>query len=162
MINFLKYFFVIALLLASSLSQAQFSFDVGYSLGSSNGESYSEFNLGVNYAVNEFMAWRNSAFHRSFSNDQIDSRYGLDTSLQFTQALQIDEQNQFKLFGGPGWRFISEGKQPPFADAGIELSLYPIRFRAGAKVILNKVVDSAIDNETQYFISFSGSGTVGN
>lgn len=154
---------ILALLisLAAITSQAKLTFDVGYSFGESNDQDYSELNLGVNYFFSDLLVWRNSGFHRNFSNDQIEDRYGLDTSIRLNLVMDVADAGSIKLFGGPGWRFQSEGKNPPLAEAGIGIDVGGLRVGAGAKMIFNEIIDSNQENDTQYFVSISGSGSIG-
>lgn len=155
---------VVALLvlMLASQSMARLTYDLGYSFGDSNNNKYAEFNLGVNYFFNDYMVWRNSGFHRDFNDDAIEDRYGLDTSMQFNFVIAPEGSDMnLKLFGGPGWRFISEGKNPPFAEGGVGLGLGPLKLRVSVKSILHELIDDNLKNETQYTIGISARGVVG-
>ena len=138
-------------------SGRRLTLDVGYSSGSSNGDSYSELNLGANYYLKTWLIWRNSGFSRNFSDESREDNYGLDSSIRLNVVAEIAENARLRLFGGPGWRFASEGESPPFAEGGLTITASGITIGGGAKVILNEVIDENMPNDTQYFITLSGS-----
>ena len=155
-----KFLFAFVLFFSSS-SLAKLTWDLGVSFGSSGDNDYNEINLGVNYFISDVLVWRNAAFSRNFSDDAIEDRYGLDTSARFNFLTDLGEAGRLHLFGGPGWRFISSGKNPPFAEGGISVTLGGLRVGGGAKFIMNKVIDGNLENDTQFFVTFSGGGTIG-
>lgn len=159
--------FVCLFSLSSFAEGSKVSWDLGASIGSTNGENYTEGNLGINWHMTDWVTWRNSIFGRFYGNDmtstgaELKDSYGLDTSLRLNHTFKFDENSSLRFFGGPGWRFASEAESPPFAEGGINIRLAGLNVGGGAKVIFNEVTDSNVPNDTQYFITLSGSGVIG-
>lgn len=131
------------------------TYDLGFSVGSVGDIDYSELNLGLNYFFKSWLAWRNALFYRF--NSEIDSVYGLDTSLRALFSTDLNVAS-LSVFGGPGFRFVSKGDNVPFAEAGLVIKTAGFAIGGGVKSFFNKMVDSDAENDTQYFISLSGSG----
>ena len=100
---------------AQDSGPTSFTYDIGFSAGSINNENYSELNLGLNYFIQPWLAWRNAFFYRSIDPK---SQYGLDTSLRLFGDIGSNKLG-LTVFGGPGFRFITESKNAPFAEAGL-------------------------------------------
>jgi hypothetical protein len=134
----------------------KFTWDLGFSTGSYSGKSYSEAQLGLNTFFMDWLAWRNAVFYR-FA--EVKNVYGLDTSarLYFRPDLGV---LGFTVFGGPGFRFVSEGKNSPFGEAGLILRIGGFQIGGGAKVLFYSAVDSQLQNDTSYFILLSGGGSL--
>lgn len=138
-------------------SSGRMTFDLGVSAGSIGDESYTEFNLGLNWFFTEWLAWRNAAFYRIIEGDDY---YGLDTSARFFHFVRWGSASGATLFGGPGFRFASLGDNLPFAEAGLIVKLGGFSIGGGAKAFVPGLVNSDMDSDTQYFIILSGSGSI--
>lgn len=133
------------------------TYDLGVSAGSYGEHSYTELNLGLNLFFSEYVSWRNALFGRFVSGD--DSFYGLDSSVRGTYDLRGDVGG-FTAFAGPGYRFASQGKSVPFAEAGLVLHLGGISLGGGVKSLFNSAIESGAANDTQYFIILAGGGSL--
>lgn len=144
--------------IARADSESRMTFDLGLSVGSADDIDYTEVNLGLNYYMERWLAWRNAVFGRFAS--EVNSVYGLDTSARGILDATFGDAGGVVAFGGPGWRFVSEGRQAPFVEGGLVFKFAGINIGGGAKSILNKVVDKDMGNDTQYFIILSGGGSL--
>lgn len=133
------------------------TFDLGVSAGSFGDESYTEVQAGLNWFLKNWVAWRNAAFYRVIEGDDY---YGLDTSARLFKYLTWGESSGATLFGGPGYRFASEGDHLPFAEAGLVLKLGGFSIGGGAKTFLPDLINSSQESDTQYFIILSGAGAL--
>lgn len=148
---------------ADSSDYPKFTYDLGVSLGSTNvttngatqSYSYTEANLGVNTFFNPWLNWRNAAFGRFGSG--ITNVYGLDTGARLGASLDVGVAG-IALFGGGGYRFVTQGTNAPFGEAGAQFSLAGLRLGGGVKVVFNSAIVSGAPNDTQYFLILSGSG----
>lgn len=133
------------------------TYDIGLSAGSVNNVSYTEANLGVNLYFLEYFAWRNAGFSRFITGQ--DNIYGLDTSLRGIFSAG-NSAGGFTAFAGPGWRFVTRGDSPPFAEAGVVVKLAGISLGGGVKSFYNSAIRSGAEDDTQYFIILSGGGSL--
>lgn len=141
---------------SSNKFSPKLTYDIGFSTGSSGGESYSEANLGLNLFFKEWLAWRNALFARFVRPENL---YGLDTSLRLFHTVGSG-RTSLTLFGGPGWRFVTKGLNPPFAEAGLVARLGGFSIGGGAKTFFNSAVKKGSPSDTQYFIILSGGGSL--
>jgi hypothetical protein len=142
---------------SSPLGLEKLTFDLGGSFGSIGNTNYSEFNLGLNAYVYDWLAWRNALFARFATG--YDTIYGLDSSVRGIFSLSGGIAG-FTIFAGPGFRFVNKGSNVPFAEAGLVLKLIGIAIGGGVKVLLNSWAISGAPNDTQYFIILSGGGSL--
>ena len=148
---------------AETSDYPKFTYDLGVSVGSTNvttngvtnSYSYTEANLGLNTFFNPWLNWRNAAFGRFGSG--LTSVYGLDTGARLGVSLDAGVAG-IALFGGGGYRFVTQGTNAPFGEAGAQFSLAGLRLGGGVKVVFNSAVTSGAPNDTQYFLILSGSG----
>ncbi len=140
--------------------------DLGASAGSSNGQSFSEINLGVNLNFTEWLTWRNSAFKR-FSSARNQDFAGLDSTVRLISTTEFDT-GVFRMFGGAGYRFASPSeKNAMVAEAGLGLSLGGFGIGGGAKYLRydKAQVDSsgftAKRDDLIYFITLAGGSSFG-
>lgn len=152
----------------SSISSAQgrpeLTYDLSGGVGSYNGNSYTEIDVGLNWWVKDWMNWRNSVFTQFGST--IKSVYGLDTALMFQGSLFTEGRGLgVDVFAGPGLRFASEDSNGAFGKAGLVLNLGGLRIGGGAQVThyyntrSDKNDIKLPDDEVQYFIILSGGGS---
>ncbi|MCM2281985.1 MAG: hypothetical protein NDI61_09085 [Bdellovibrionaceae bacterium] len=139
-------------------SPHRITYDLGVSSGTAGDQSYTEAQLGLNYFLHDWLAWRNALFGRFGSG--IESAYGVDTSARTYVNVELAEASGLTLFGGPGWRFVTQGKQAPFAEAGLVLNLGGLNLGGGVKSVFNEFIDRDAENDTQYFIILSGGGSL--
>lgn len=147
----------------SSDSQKTFTYDLGASVGSYNGNSYTELTLGLNAYLSDFLIWRNSLFSRFGS--KIDSASGLDTSMRFFfDSRSAPGSLGVVLFAGPGYRISNEKNSAFFAEGGVVLKAAGLSLGAGVKSMIytNPGKDSTgVDlpkTDTIYFIILAGGG----
>lgn len=116
-------------------SHLRFTYDLGASMGTYNGYSYSEVTLGLNYYLNSFIIWRNALFSRFGSN--ANSAAGLDTSIRF-QFNSFSEVGDYglTLFVGPGFRLSSEKYTGYFGEGGLVLKLQGLHIGGGVKSMI--------------------------
>lgn len=138
-------------------SYSKLTWDIGVSSGSSGGSSYTEGSVGLNYFFLDWLAWRNAAFARFTTPENV---YGLDSSLRAFANLGLTEKSSVTFFGGPGFRFITKGTNTPFLEGGAVAKLGGFNIGGGAKHFLLNSVNSTLTNETQYFIILSGGGSL--
>ena len=139
------------------------TYDIGASTGSTRSTSggvttdrtYSEASLGINAFFSNWFAWRNAGFGR-FSTG-VDTVYGLDSSFRLMADVG-DRQLGASAFLGPGYRFVTNGDSAPFAEAGLTIHLAGLSIGGGAKRVFNTVIRPNVPDDTQYFITLSGSG----
>ena len=134
------------------------TYDLGVSSGKSGDVTYSEIDLGLNFFIQPFLAWRNAIFARFVS--EADNIYGLDSSARFIFNTRLSERSGVTTFGGPGVRVPSEGDVVPFVEGGLIFKAGGLSLGGGAKAIFNKAIDEDAENDTQYFIILSGSGSL--
>lgn len=146
---------------AESSSKPTITYDLSGSVGSQNGNSYTEINLGLNWALTDWLTWRNAAFSRFGTN--VDSVSGLDSSARFS-FLFGERGASVELFGGPGVRVASRDNNAAFAEGGLTLNLGGLHIGGGAKYLSyfsTRKDTSGVSlpkDETQYFIVLSGGG----
>lgn len=150
---------------AVSTSDSKITYDVSASFGDQNGNQYQELNLGLNWEMNTFLAWRNSIFTRFGTN--VTNVSGLDSSLRLQLTSMTDDNAfGFHAFVGPGVRIATENWNAGFGEAGLIFKLGGIQLGAGVKSIqyfatrLDKNKDPLPKNEQQVFIILSGGGTL--
>lgn len=143
-------------------SQPTFTYDIGASSGTYNGVSYSEVNLGLNWHLNEYLVWRNAAFHRF--GTKIDSASGLDTSARFTFNTDSDSALGFGLFAGPGLRISNKENTGVFGEAGATVKAGGLKVGVGVKSISytnpgeNSDGTKRTKTDTTVFIILAGGG----
>lgn len=142
---------------SSPLGLHRLTFDLGASSGSVNDVSYTEVGVGLNAYFTDWLAWRNAVFGRFVSGGT--NVYGLDTSVRGILDLSGSVAG-LTFFAGPGFRFVNEGFNTPFAEGGVVLRVGGISLGGGAKVLLNSIVRSGTKNDTQYFIIIAGGGSL--
>lgn len=142
----------------------QLTYDLSGGVGSYNGNSYTEVDLGLNWYVQNWLNWRNSVFTQFGST--IKSVYGFDTALiAGTSFYNSSGKLGIELFAGPGLRFANEDSNGAFAKAGAILALGGLRLGGGAQVThyyntrKDKDDFELPQDEVQYFIILSGGGT---
>lgn len=140
-----------------SSSAGKLTYDLGVSAGSINDESYLEAGLGLNFYFVDWLAWRNAVFYRMMNES--DDYYGLDTSARAIGSLDLGI-GSLTAFAGPGFRFVSEGTNAPFAEGGLVLKFVGLAIGGGVKTIFNNVIDDDIPDDTQFFIILSGAGSI--
>lgn len=160
-------FLILSLSLSTSFAQGKESsltYDLSGGVGSYNGNSYTEIDLGLNWYVLDWLNWRNSVFTQFGST--INSIYGLDTALMAgTSFYSSGGKLGIELFAGPGLRFASEDSNGAFGKAGAILVLGGLRLGGGAQVThyyntrKDKDAFELPQDEVQYFIILSGGGT---
>lgn len=146
-----------AQLITDSSSAPRLTFDLGVSAGSIGDENYTELQLGLNWFLKNWFAWRNAAFYRAIEGDDY---YGLDTSARLFHFFLWGEESGATLFGGPGYRFASEGDHLPFAEGGLVLKLGGFAIGGGVKSFFPDLIGSNQDTDTQFFIILSGAGAL--
>lgn len=166
------FLFLIILLPVTSLfaktkqaESSRLTYDISGSQSTQNGNRYSEINLGLNWYLQDWLIWRNSAFQRQ--GDNIDPIYGLDSSMRLQQEwLNDDRTLGFKIFGGPGVRAASSDSNAYFGEAGVGFRLGGINLGAGVKNIkyfsTRKDKDGVTlpKDENQVFFTVSGGGAL--
>lgn len=134
------------------------TWDLGFSSGSAGDVNYSEATLGINTFFKEWIAWRNSVFYRFVSLEGVDDFYGLDTMARLYHRVSFSRSSGLTLFGGPGYRFVNEGDNVPFAEGGLILQLGGLSLGGGVKSLFTTWVNDDAEDDTQFFIILSGSG----
>jgi hypothetical protein len=137
-------FLFCCVLTINSVSQAQsrrsvkqqdsfhhWTYDLGASTGSYNGNNYTELNLALNWNFSEYMTWRNSVFSRFGSN--MDSVLGLDSSARLTLSSMGDSGLGIKFFIGPGYRFSNSDNSAVFGETGLTIQVAGLSVGAGMK-----------------------------
>ncbi len=152
----------------SSIVHAQgrsnLTYDLSGGVGSYNGNSYTEIDVGLNWWMKDWLNWRNSVFTQFGST--INTVYGLDTALMVQGSLFTEGRGfGVDVFAGPGLRFASEDSNGAFGKAGLVLNLGGLRIGGGAQVThyysarKDKNDVKLPDDEVQYFIILSGGGS---
>ncbi len=162
---FLIIFLQIFSFAATSDSDSKFTYDISGSQSTRDGKSYQELNLGLNWFLQEWLIWRNSAFQRQGQN--IDTIYGLDSSMRLQKEWLNDSRNLgFKIFGGPGLRAASSDSNAYFGEAGVGFRLGGIMLGAGVKSLRYFSTRRDRDgvtlskDENQIFLTISGGGVL--
>lgn len=148
---------------AQSSSQ-NLSYDLSGGIGTYNGNSYTEIDLGLNWYLKDWLNWRNSIFTQFGSS--INTTYGLDTAAIFGTGFYSSPKFGVEVFAGPGLRFANEDASGYFGKAGLIFAMGPIRIGGGAQVTKyydtrrDKYGFKMPDEEVQYFIVLSGGGAL--
>lgn len=166
---------IAALILSGSLSLAQrrrppptrpptFTYDLSASVGSYDGNSYTELNLGLNWFLSEdWLIWRNALFSRFGSG--FDTITGLDSSLRFAHRISSDSGTfGINMFAGPGLRFANQNSNAVFGEAGLLFRIGGLQVGGGVKAL--QYTQTRTDsrgrelskNDTQFFIILAGGG----
>ncbi len=168
-----SFFLTVMIIFASSMSFAQgarraapvvqdypkFTLDLGVSVGSYSGVSYTEANLGLNTYFADWFIFRNAAFGRFASG--LDDVYGLDSSARFVGRLGEGSRVGLTAFAGPGYRMVNRGDNAPFAEAGTLLRLGGFSIGGGAKVLFyNSSLEGRPASDTIYFLILAGGATL--
>ncbi len=158
-------FFQIFSSAATSDSDSKFTYDISGSQSTRDGKSYQELNLGLNWFLQDWLIWRNSAFQRQGQN--IDMIYGLDSSMRLQKEWLNDSRSLgFKIFGGPGLRAASSDSNAYFGEAGVGFRLGGIMLGAGVKSLRYFSTRKDRDgvplskDENQVFLTISGGGVL--
>jgi hypothetical protein len=145
-------------------SHPTFTYDVSASSGTENNNSYTEFKLGLNWYLTDWLNWRNAIFTRNGTN--VKSTSGLDSSLLATYELTNEDKTLgVQAFVGPGVRLASEDNNAGTATAGVIFTLGGIRIGGGAQHLAyfkTRQDASGADlpkSETQYFVVLAGGGS---
>lgn len=157
--------FLFILISPMTMAASTLSYDLSAGTGSHNGNSYSEIHLGLNYYPADWLNWRNSVFTQFGSN--INTIYGLDTAALFEyRAYTSGGAAGVEVFAGPGLRFANENSNAVFGKAGITFALGGLRLGGGVQQLhyintrKDKQDSTLPKDETQYFITLSGSGVL--
>ena len=144
-------------------SDSRITYDVSGSQSTRDGKSYQEINVGLNWFLQDWLIWRNSAFQRM--GDNVDTIYGVDSSMRLQQEWNNDSRTLgFKIFGGPGIRAASSDSNAYFGEAGVGFRLGGINLGAGVKSLryfsTRKDKDGMTlpKDENQVFLTISGGG----
>jgi len=138
-------------------SGLRLTWDLGASTGSYRNESYTEINLGLNLFFTEWLAWRNAGFARFIDPKNY---YGLDSSARLIFSPSFMDFLGVTVFGGPGYRFVTEGNSVAFAEGGLVLHVGGFSLGGGVKTLFHSFYDRNVPDDTQYFIILSGSGVI--
>jgi hypothetical protein len=157
----------ISLLSSTSFAQSSsnnMSYDISGAVGSYNGSSYTQINLGLNWYVHEHLNWRNSVFTQFGS--KLNTTYGLDSSALFgTEFYNSGRSAGIEFFAGPGVRVANENSSAVTGTAGLTLALAGLRIGGGATYLNYFETRHDTDgealpkDEVQYFITLSGGGS---
>lgn len=109
------------------------TYDLGASTGSYNGNNYTELNLGLNWIFSDLVTWRNSIFSRFGSN--MNTAGGLDTSARLTLSTMGDSGLGVHFFAGPGYRFSNSENSAVFGEAGLTIQVAGLSVGAGYKAL---------------------------
>lgn len=148
--------------------RSRITYDVSGSSGTYNSSPYTEFTLGLNWIFDDWLTWRNSAFTRN-SSASTESYSGLDSSLRLSTEFG-EPQDTFGVnaFIGPGVRLASKDNNAAFAEAGITFRIGGLRLGVGGKALAyfanrddgTGTNTSLPKNDTQFFVTISGGGTL--
>ena len=139
-----------------SASAKDFTYDIGLATGSTQGHDFLEYHFGLNYHMLEWLAWRNSFFYQSIEG--ADSRYGLDSTGNLLGNVKLTEDITWRMNAGAGYRLLSAGKSAPLIEGGTGFNFGGLSLGAGAKIVLNSLVDSSAKDDVIYTIQFGGQG----
>lgn len=140
------------------------SYDISASVGNQDGASYTEINLGLNWALTESFTWRNSLFSRQGS--AIEAVQGLDSSMRYQFSAKSDTgRTGFDAFIGPGVRVASRQHNAAFGEAGVVFTLGGLRLGGGVKALSyftdrDNGLGPLPKSETQYFLILAGGGAL--
>jgi hypothetical protein len=148
---------------AGSRSGSRVTYDVTGSQSTVEGRNIQELNLGLNWFLQDWLIWRNSAFQRQ--GQDIESTYGLDSSLRLQTEISNKEKTLgFRFFVGPGVRLTNTRASASFAEAGIGLRLGGLLFSVGGRSMhyfttqQDKIGQTLPRDQTQVFVTISGGG----
>ena len=83
---------------------------------------------------------------------------GLDTS--FRPIFHFGDRSfGLTTFFGPGYRFVTDGVNAPFGEAGVIFNIAQVSVGVGGKAIMNEWSNKRYENDTQLFIILAGSGS---
>lgn len=148
-----------------SQGESRITYDLSAAAGSTNGASYTEITLGLNWLISDWFNWRNSVFSRQGST--IETVQGLDSSARFSTSINSESGGLgLDAFAGPGVRLASKDNNAVFGEAGVIFKLGGLRIGGGVKAL--SYLKDRTDNtgatlpktDTQYFIVLAGSGTL--
>jgi hypothetical protein len=144
---------------AGESSFDRFKFDLGGSSGNSNGRTFFEAHLGVDYYFLSWFYLREAPFYRLPDNHV--ATYGLDSSINGQLDIPIVPEFAPNLGIGGGYRVTNIGKDAPFLEGGLEAGFKGTSFNASMKYIMNEQVKNGLANERIYTLSasFSKSGS---
>lgn len=140
------------------------SYDISASMGTQDGASYTEINLGINWALTESFTWRNSLFSRQGS--AIESVQGVDSSMRYQVSAKSESgRTGFDAFLGPGVRIATKQHNAAFGEAGVVFTLGGLRLGGGVKALSyfsdrDNGLGPLPKSETQYFLILAGGGTL--
>ncbi len=171
--EFMKKLIGVLLILSSFCSMSAYaqsassnlSYDLSGGVGSYDGNSYTEIDLGLNWYLQNWLIWRNSIFTQFGSS--INTVYGLDTAAIFGTGFYTSSSKfGVEVFAGPGLRFANEDASGYFGKAGLTFAIGNLRIGGGAQVTKyystrrDKYGFKMPDEEVQYFITLSGGGSL--
>jgi len=145
---------------STSLSKPAFTYDLGLSSGKTNDKTYTEVQLGLNWNLSEYLAWRNALFTRFGSG--IESTSGLDTSARLNYNSDR-EPGEFGIgvFAGPGLRISKKENTGVFGEAGVTLKGPGLAIGAVVKSIHYPApADGEPKNETVVSLILGASGAL--
>lgn len=150
----------------SESRRSNLRWDLGASVGSYAGSSYSEIDLGLNWYLLDSINFRNVLFSR-FGNSS-NSASGLDSSLRFEYADQTEGGGMgFRFFAGPGVRISNANNSGVFGEAGAIFKLGGLNIGGGVKALSytspgkDTVTGQTLPStDVSYFVVLSGGGTL--
>lgn len=125
------------------------TFDIGMAAGTRASRTYTEFNLGMSVYFDEYFLWRNAFF--SHMQSETDTFFGIDSSARWILPFRKGDSG-FAVFAGPGIRLPFRGEFSPSLEGGLWLKQGALSFGAGAKSIMNSIVRSHQEDDTQFLI----------
>jgi hypothetical protein len=134
------------------------SLDLSGTGGSSQGQSFFEASLGLNYALTEQLTWRNALFFRLPGT--LANLFGLDSSIRAHSDLAL---GAFGIRGiaGLGYRLATAANaMAPFAEAGVVFSIESFAFGLTGKYLFLSLHNALEPNQFLYSIVLSGSAEV--
>lgn len=144
-------------------SAPTFTYDLGASTGTYGDLSYTELEVGLNWYLQDYLAWRNSLFTRFGTG--LDSATGLDTSMRLIYNSPLDPGGiGIGVFAGPGLRISNEENSGVFGEAGVTLKAGGFSIGGGMKSIYhpNPGKDTSgvelSKNENVVFLILAGGG----
>ncbi len=141
----------------SSDQNMRLTYDLVVSAGNYDNQNYTEAQLGLNLFFLKWLAWRNAGFARFVAPENY---YGYDTSARLQFEFGLGDLLGVTIFGGPGYRFATRFDNAPFAEGGLSLSLAGFTIGGGVKTIYYKFANENNANDTQYFITLAGGGSL--
>lgn len=134
------------------------SMDLSGTGGSSQGQSFLEASLGLNYALLEQLTWRNALFFRLSGVPA--NLLGLDSSIRAHQDLELGALG-VRGIAGLGYRVATAATaMAPFVEAGVVFSVGNFDFGLIGKYLFLSLHNASEPNQFLYSIVLSGSAVV--